>query len=132
MKKIILSCLFVISLFGSEIKWNDSYFNALIKAKKEHKPLMILVTKDSCRWCHKMEETTLKDKDIVKKLNTSFESLNLVKEKHILPKGIKPNMYPYSYFIDSKTGEIIDSMAGYIDSEEYIYTLEDVLSKIKK
>lgn len=132
MKKLLLALLFVLSAFGSEVTWNGGYDQALAKAKKENKPLMVLITSEQCRWCRKLEATTLQDDEIVSRINTSFEAVNVTKDKSIYPKSLIAKMVPMSYFIDPRNGKILYSIPGYWGVEDYHSVLDDALKKYKK
>jgi len=67
MKKIVLLALLMASLFGAEIAWQETFALAQAKAKKESKPMMVVITSEQCRWCRKLEATTLSDEDIISK-----------------------------------------------------------------
>lgn len=132
MKKLLALCLFTLSLFGADIAWNSSYDQALIKAKKEGKPLMVLITSETCRWCRKLESTTLQDDEIVSRINTSFQAVNVTKDKSIYPKNLSAKMVPMSYFIDSRNGKVLYSIPGFWGIEDYSSILDDALVKYKK
>lgn len=132
MKKIFLVMMLCIGVFGAEIAWNSSYDTALAKAKKESKPLMVLITSEECRWCRKLESTTLQDKEIISRINAKFQAVNVTKDKSIYPKNLTAKMVPTSYFIDPANGKVIYSIPGYWDSEDYNSILDDALRKYKK
>jgi thioredoxin-related protein len=132
MKKILLVCLLAMSALGAEVQWNDSYEQALAKAKKESKPLLVLITSEQCRWCRKLESTTLQDDEIVLRINTKFQAVNVTKEKSVYPKDLTAKMVPMSYFIDPKTGKVLYSIPGYWGIEDYSSILDDALQKYKK
>ncbi|MCL4431979.1 MAG: DUF255 domain-containing protein [Epsilonproteobacteria bacterium] len=132
MKKIFILLMLSIGVFGAEIAWNSSYDTALAKAKKESKPLMVLITTEQCRWCRKLESTTLKDKEIISRINTKFQAVNVIKDKSIYPKNLTAKMVPTSYFIDPSTEKVIYSIPGYWDSEDYNSVLDEALRKYKK
>ena len=132
MKKIFLLLIFATCVFGAEIAWNASYDVALAKAKKESKPLMVLITTEECRWCRKLESTTLQDEGIVLRINTKFQGVKVTKDKSIYPKNLVAKMVPMSYFIDPSNGKVIYSIPGYWDSEDYDSVLDDALRKYKK
>ncbi|HEX5623999.1 MAG TPA: thioredoxin fold domain-containing protein [Sulfuricurvum sp.] len=132
MKKLIALCLLAISMFGAEITWNSSYDQALVKAKKESKPLMVLITSEQCRWCRKLEHTTLQDEDIVARINAKFQAVNVTKDKSVYPKNLSAKMVPMSYFIDPDNGKILYSIPGYWGAEDYNSVLDDALRKYKK
>lgn len=124
--------MFTVSVFGAEITWNNSYEQALAKAKKESKPLMVLITSEQCRWCRKLENTTLQDEEIVARINAKFQAVNVTKDKSVYPKNLSAKMVPMSYFIDPSNGKVLYSIPGYWGSEDYHSILDDALRKYKK
>jgi thioredoxin-related protein len=132
MKKLLLLFLLTFGLFGAEIAWNSSYDQALLKAKKEGKPVMVLITGETCRWCRKLESTTLQDEEIVARINASFQAVNVTKDKSVYPKNLSAKMVPMSYFIDSHNGKVLYSIPGFWGTEDYNSILDDALLKYKK
>lgn len=132
MKKLVVMILLTISAFGGEIVWNNSYDQALVKAKKEGKPLLVLITSETCRWCRKLESTTLQDDEIVSRINLSFQAVNVTKDKSIYPKNLTAKMVPMSYFIDPRNGKILYSIPGFWGTEDYNSILDDALLRYKK
>lgn len=132
MKKIFLLMMLTVLVFGAEITWNNSYEQALAKAKKESKPLMVLITSEQCRWCRKLENTTLQDEEIVARINAKFQAVNVTKDKSVYPKNLSAKMVPMSYFIDPSNGKVLYSIPGYWGSEDYHSILDDALRKYKK
>ena len=132
MKKIFFLLMLSIGAFGAEIAWNASYDTALAKAKKESKPLMVVITSEQCRWCRKLESTTLQDEEIVARINAKFQAVNVTKDKSAYPKNLTAKMVPMSYFIDPSNGKVLYSIPGYWGSEDYNSILDDALRKYKK
>lgn len=131
MKKIFVLFLLAISLSATEIAWNGSYDQALLKAKKEGKPIMVLITSETCRWCRKLENTTLQDDEIVSRINGSFQAVNVTKDKSSYPKNLTAKMVPISYFIDPRNGKVLYSIPGFWGTEDYNSILDDALLKYK-
>ena len=131
MKKIALLALLMANLFASDIAWNDTYEQAQAKAKKESKPILVIITSEQCRWCRKLESTTLSDNEIVSKINSQFSAVHVTRDKSAYPKNLTAKMVPMSYFLDS-TGKILYSMPGYWPVEDYQSILDDALRKVKK
>lgn len=131
MKKIVILAFLLANLFAVEIAWNDTYEQAQAKAKKESKPLMVLITSEQCRWCRKFEATTLQDEDVISKLNSKFVMVHVTRDKSIYPKSLNAKMVPMNYFLDAN-GKVIYSMPGYWPSEDFQSILDDALLKYKK
>ncbi|MDD5052733.1 MAG: DUF255 domain-containing protein [Sulfuricurvum sp.] len=131
MKKLLLLALLMANLFATDIVWNDTYEQAQAKAKKESKPLMVLITSEQCRWCRKFEATTLQDEEVITKLNSKFVMVHVTRDKSIYPKNLSAKMIPMHYFLDGE-GKVIYSIPGYWPSEDYQSILDDALTKYKK
>lgn len=131
MKKLVLLALLMANLFATEIAWNDTYEQAQAQAKKESKPLWILITSEQCRWCRKFEATTLQDEGVISKLNLKFVAVHVTRDKSIYPKTLSAKMVPMNYFLDSD-GKVLYSMPGYWAVEDYQSILDDALLKYKK
>lgn len=131
MKKIALLALLMANLFASDIAWNDTYAQAQDKAKKESKPMLVIITTEQCRWCRKLEATTLSDDEVVSKINSRFVPVHLTRDKSVYPKNLTAKMVPMSYFLDGN-GKILYSMPGYWPVEDYQSILDDALRKAKK
>jgi protein disulfide-isomerase len=131
MKKWALLALMVVNLFSADIAWNDTYEQAQAKAKKESKPLLVLITSEQCRWCRKFEATTLQDEDVISKLNSKFVSVHVTRDKSAYPKNLTAKMVPMSYFLD-ENGKVIYSMPGYWPVDDFQSILDDALSRYKK
>lgn len=131
MKKILLLALLSVALFGAEIGWEDTFAAAQAKAKKESKPMLVIITTEQCRWCRKLEATTLSDDEIISKINTRFVPVHVTRDKSIYPKTLSAKMVPMSYFLDGN-GKVLYSMPGYWPVEDYQSILDDALRKVKK
>lgn len=131
MKKIALWLMMPLWLMGSEIQWSGSFAEAQAKAKKESKPMLVIITTEQCRWCRKLEATTLEDDGIVSTINAKFAAVHVTRDKSVYPKNLTAKMVPMSYFLDSE-GKVLYSMPGYWPSEDYQSILGDALIRYKK
>ncbi len=131
MKKIILLLLLTHSLFCAEIAWQETFAHAQAKAKKESKPMLVIITTEQCRWCRKLEATTLSDDEIISKINTRFVPVHVTRDKSVYPKTLSAKMVPMSYFLD-ENGKVLYSMPGYWPTDDYQSILDDALRKAKK
>lgn len=130
MKKLALLALLTLNLIASEIAWQESFASAQAKAKKESKPMLVIITTEQCRWCRKLESTTLSDDEVISKINSRFVPVHVTRDKSVYPKNLTAKMVPMSYFVDGN-GNVISSMPGYWPSEDYQSILDDALRKAK-
>ncbi|MDH4207032.1 MAG: thioredoxin domain-containing protein, partial [Desulfobacteraceae bacterium] len=58
--------------------WGDE---ALEKARKEDKPILLSIGYSTCHWCHVMEEESFMNPDIAESMNTHFVCIKLDREE---------------------------------------------------
>lgn len=131
MRKLVLMAVAAVSLFGTQINWAHSYAQAQALAQKEHKKILVLISTEKCRWCRKLESTTLEDAAVIQRINEGYVAVHVTRDKDAYPAGLKAKMVPMSYFLDAN-GSVIHSMPGYWESMDYLAILRDVEYKLKK
>jgi thioredoxin-related protein len=101
----------IMHLSGINTIYTD-YEKAFKVAKDENKVVFILFSTKFCRWCTKLRDTTLKDSEIVKRLNRDFIVLLLDKNYSKYPSKYTVKAVPAIYLSD-KNEEIFTSIIGY-------------------
>lgn len=124
MKMIFIALLAALSLNGAEIDWAHSYAEAQERANKEQKNILLLITTESCRWCRRLESTTLKDEDVVKRINAEYVAVHVTRGKDEYPEDLVARRVPMSYFLKAD-GEVIHDMMGFWNVEDYLSVLDD-------
>ncbi len=124
--------LFAALLSGAELSWADSYADAVAKAKAENKNVLVLISKDRCRWCKKLKTTTLQDEAVVARVERGYVAVEVTRGVDDYPEYLKAKMVPMSYFLYPDGSLIMRGVAGYWSTEDYMSFLDDVDYKIKK
>jgi len=103
-----------------------SYEEALAKAKKENKIVLIEGYIPFCRGCIKMDREVFVEEEVKEALNKGFVVVkkNVLIEK--LPLGLKSLGTPSFYFIDNKGKEVIDALQGIGTVDEFLEMLSSV------
>ncbi|WP_240938682.1 thioredoxin domain-containing protein [Arenibacter sp. 6A1] len=63
------------------VNWKPWSSEALAKAKKEDKLVLVSVGYSSCHWCHVMEEETFADEEVAKLMNENFINIKVDREE---------------------------------------------------
>lgn len=63
------------------VDWYEWGSEALDKAKKENKPLIISIGYASCHWCHVMEKESFMDTTVARIMNENFVSIKIDREE---------------------------------------------------
>ncbi len=105
MKKVLF-LLYLLSSFvyANYVKWLGNYDDALQKAKKENKVLMVLLIKNDCQKCKDLVRDVFTNHSYIDKLNKKVISVIVNQDaKHSYPIEMYwSNYYPTLFFVDSK------------------------------
>ncbi len=63
------------------VDWYEWTNEALAKAKREDKPILVSIGYSSCHWCHVMERECFESEDIAKVMNDSFVCIKVDREE---------------------------------------------------
>jgi thioredoxin-related protein len=102
----------------------EGFENALKKAKKEHKIIMIKIMSKDCHFCKKMDREVFVEKEIVEALEKDFVSVSIDVATTKLPLGLKTKMTPNFVFVDVDSKVLMD-MPGAWDKMDFLSVLRD-------
>ena len=128
---IVAAIVLHTTVYAAEIFWYHDYNTAVHKAKEEKKNIFLLITGKTCRWCRKLESTTLEDSTIVARINQHYVAVALTRSLDDYPEYLDAKMVPMSFFLTSE-GRVINSMPGYWNGEDYHSILDDVTYYLNK
>lgn len=129
MRLIIAAALLATVLFGGEAKVellpkaskqalviSDSFDEANKRAKKEKRPLMLIVSKHTCRWCTHFRENALSDPEVIKLLNRDFVVYEGFVEKVDFPRELVTSGTPGTWFLDLEGKPMYQPLMGSVDA----------------
>jgi len=131
-KILIVLCMLLLSLNAAELKWADTYTQAIEKAKKQNKNVMLLITTKTCRWCRKLESTTLKNQRVIERLNRDYISVHVTRDVDDYPSDLQVKGVPTTYFLNVQGAPMIRKVMGYWNVDDYLSFLDDVDYKLGK
>ena len=133
MKNVLILLLFSLTLFGAnvdefakEMGYERYYTTARLKAKKTHKPIVMILGSDYCPWCRKFENKTLQSALIKPILDKDFVVLIVDKKYDIktFPSKYRTQFTPKVFFIDARNENILFETAGYVKRKEFAKSLD--------
>jgi thiol:disulfide interchange protein len=134
MNKIVLYLVIlgtVYNMQASHIKWYSNYEKALQVAKKENKPIMLVLRKKDCSECKKIFAVTFRDQEYIDKLNDNYISIVATHEdKNSYPIELFYTLdFPAVFFVNSKDESFISKpIFGYIAPDKlsnYMYKFKE-------
>lgn len=130
MKKISVFIFIPFILFALELKY-FTYDDALQKAKKDNKIVMVEFMRQGCHYCVEMENSVLRDKEVVKKIEKYFIPVKIDINKDEIPLNMKIYMTPTFVFID-KNEKIVKKIPGAWKKEDFLMILDEVRNRNDK
>jgi len=122
MNKITLFLFVPIIMVAGDLK------DTLLKAKREHKPIMVYVKAEKCQYCAKMKKNTLSDSKVKENIK-DFLFVIADKNSDDAKKYLPSTRYtPTIYFISSKF-KVVNTVKGYLGKEDFNLWVDD--SKVK-
>jgi thioredoxin-related protein len=116
--------------FASEMKYETNFDNAMKRAKKEQKNVMLVLVSNFCPWCRKFEQRVLLKEDVNAIIQKNYIPLIINREKDPFPKEFDTGFTPIVHFIDHKTQKSYKNVVGYNNKDEFTYILKtDTSSK---
>lgn len=110
--------------FASEMKYETNFDNAVKRAKKEQKNVMLVLVSNFCPWCRKFEQRVLLKEDVNAIIQKNYIPLIINREKDPFPKEFDTGFTPIVHFIDHKTQKSYKNVIGYNNKDEFTYILK--------
>jgi len=131
-KKMVLALILLSTLAtAATVNWEKSVKLAIMKGKKLHKPVMLLVNRDGCKWCSYMKANTLSDPKVVEVLNRDFVSAQGYTNRGTVPSDFITRGTPATWFI--KDGEpMYQPLPGAIPVDQYLEALKIISQEYKQ
>ncbi len=132
MFKKFLLLTFAAGMLMAEIVWQPSYKVAQAEAKKENKPMMVLLVSHTCRWCRRLENRTLENPEVAAFVRKHFVPVIVYREDRNFPDFITSSMVPTTFFLTPEGKNIIKPVVGYWEPMDYMTDLKMAAKKFKK
>lgn len=80
-KLIRASSPYLLQHAHNPVDWHEWNEEALEKAKKEDKPLIVSIGYAACHWCHVMEHESFEDEEVARLMNENFVCIKVDREE---------------------------------------------------
>jgi thioredoxin-related protein len=113
-----------------EIKWRYDYPAARKEAQETSRPLVIDFGTKNCFWCKKLDETTLRDPQVVSTMNERFIPLRIdAEQERNLAQFLRITSYP-TVVLASSDGRILVTLEGYHEVSPFHENLQRALASV--
>lgn len=127
MKKFLFIFLALsLSLFAANINWASNYKAAIDRAKKENKPIMLMLSQPACPACMQMKEIFKTDELLANEINSKFIPVDVNILKDDWNKKFRVFATPTFYFIDKNENKIGRQFIGGAEAGDFMKVLKDI------
>lgn len=109
----------------------EGFDEALQRAKKEHKIIMIKAMSKECHFCRKMEREVMIEAEIVEAIEKDFIPVSIDISTHRLPLGLKTEVTPSFIFVD-ENAKIVLNVPGAWGKKDFLSLLKEAIESNKK
>lgn len=103
---------------AAELHWREDYEKALAVAHEMRKPIILDFTAPWCGWCHKMDETTMRDAVVQSELSDYIKVKIDYDRNQPLAQKYKVRGLP-SYVVLNQFGEFVSITTGYSQANQF-------------
>ncbi len=113
---------------AQSIQWRTDYNRAWQEATTAGRPLFVDVGSESCTWCRRFDESTLRDPRVIRKLNEQFIPVKL--DGNHNPKFVQAlNIHAYPALVfGTADGVVLGTSAGFVDVADFLRKCDTALA----
>ncbi len=127
MRKYLLSTLLLASSLMADLEYASDLDTAKKMAKKEHKGIFVILSKENCDACWYMQNIVFDNDDIVFDLEEKYIPLHVDIHNDVIPKGLGYIGTPTMYFLDEDAKKLKN---GRIDGAQNVSEFNEIMSKV--
>lgn len=132
MKKLIWGFSILCSMASAaDLQWHDNLDSAVLKAKKEHKALMVMVESEHCGWCKEMKKTTLNDSKVKSQLR-SFVLVRIMREDKESMRLLPAVAGVPTVFFMTPQKQVLEEAIGFFEEEDFLPFIADAKKKFNQ
>ncbi|MEN8302566.1 MAG: DUF255 domain-containing protein [Campylobacterota bacterium] len=135
MRKILIYMVlfFATSLMAAEVNWAKDFESGLKQAKAENKPMLFVISRDTCKYCIILKNTTFKDKKVTTVLNKDFVAVtSWINENDYVPERLFTPGLPGIWFLLPSGEPMFQPLMGALGTEEILHYLKQVKAEFEK
>jgi len=135
MRKIFLLvvALFATMLMADEIHWAKDFKSGIKQATKQHKPVLFIFSRHSCKYCVILEKETLNTDEVTKALNKDFIAIiSYSDDNDYTPQELWRPGTPTIWFLKSNGEPMYQPLIGALPKEKFLEALGIVKTEFLK
>ena len=128
-----MALFFATSLLAAEVNWAKDYNSGLKQAKEQNKPMLFVISRDTCKYCIILKNTTFKDKKVTTTLNKDFIAVtSWINENDYIPEELFTPGLPGIWFLLPSGKPMYQPLMGAQKIENFLYALDLIKKDFEK
>jgi hypothetical protein len=111
--------------------YSYNYKSAIEKAKKENKPLMLVIEERFCPWCEKLAQKTLSHPKLSQMVKDNFVGVQLIQDSDEFPHYFYADVFPTVFFINPYNEDYYFKSRGYKGAVKFKKRLQHAMRSHK-
>ncbi|WP_457592090.1 thioredoxin family protein [Hydrogenimonas sp.] len=132
MKQVLLTLLLLLVPLFAEVEWAMDYSDALAESKESGKPVLVMISQESCNYCFFMKSQVFTKPKVARFVNENFIPVELDLQSDPLPPYLKPYGTP-TFYIVAQGGKIVSRpIVGAAKADAFIQRVRQELDKMRE
>ncbi|BBG65476.1 hypothetical protein NNO_0773 [Hydrogenimonas sp.] len=132
MKRVILTLLLVAGALFAEVEWAMDYSDALAESKESNKPVMVMISQESCNYCFFMKSQVFTKPRVAEFINRNFIPVELDLQSDPIPPYLKPYGTPTFYIVAEGGKKVSRPIVGAAKADAFIERTQKELEKFRR
>jgi len=130
---VYVMLLLATSVMASGINWAKDYNSGMALAKKTNKPVMFIISRDTCKYCVKLDKETFKDSRVINGVNKDFIAIrSWINNKDYVPQELYAPGLPTIWFLLPNGKPMYQPLMGFVDGDNFLTALAIVKTEFDK
>lgn len=129
-KSLFLTLFLIVSLFA-EVEWALDYNDALAESKESGKPVLVMISQESCNYCFFMKSQVFTKPKVARFVNENFIPVELDLQSDPIPPYLKPYGTPTFYVVDDGGKKVSRPIVGAAKADAFIDRMKKVLEAMR-
>lgn len=122
-----MKVLMILFFLGITV-WAMTFEDAVVKAGKENKKILVEMVMEFCPFCEQVDTYILSKSEVQRVINNHFIFLKIDINKDDIPEHLTSRMTPTFYFLNVKGENILHEIRGAPSKSEFLNQLQHTIT----
>ncbi len=130
MGRVLFALTLIVGALFAEVEWAMDYNDALIESKESGKPVLVMISQESCNYCFFMKSQVFTKPRVARFINERFIPVELDLQSDPIPPYLKPYGTPTFYIVADGGKRVSRPVVGAAKADVFLERMEKELERI--